>query len=115
MNPFKILTFALLTLAAAPVHAQVCDNCGIPLAIDAQAGGVSYTSAGPIEVEAITKEMAIPRGYRMARIRHAPRYVCSEYAVADTFEIRPIKVKRVRATVTKARVKTLTDIWEATQ
>ena len=96
---------AILLAFSAPVAAQTCDTCGVPLTIDARQGGIEYTSEGPKEVEAVTKALDIPAGYSMVKVSHPPKYVCSEYAVADTFELRPTSVRRAR--VTSDRVTTI--------
>ena len=106
-NLYAIMKYliALILVFSAPVSAQTCLNCGVPLTIDAQQGGIEYTSEGIPQVEAVTKALNIRAGYSMVKVSHPPKYVCSEYAVADTFELRPTSVRRAR--VTTDRVTTI--------
>ena len=104
------LSFILVALIAIVGSSQDSQAEGVPLTIDAQVGGVEYTSAGPSEVEAVTKAMTIPSGYKMVKVSHPPSYVCSEYATPDTFELRSITTRTV--TVGQSNVDSITIITD---
>jgi len=105
------LSFILVALIAVVGSSQDSQAGEIaPFTIDAIEADVVYTSAGPNEVEAVTKAMTIPSGYKMVKVSHPPRYVCSEYATPDTFELRSITTRTV--TVGQANVDSITIITD---
>ena len=74
-----------------------------------------YVTEVPQFEEVQSRAMQVPDGYKMVRIQHPPKYVCSEYAQADTFEIQPIAVSKPAqqpATITAAQENKLVSIAE---
>lgn len=50
-----------------------------------------YLTEVPEPLSVTTKGMILPEGYKMVRVKHPPRVVCSEYPSDDTFTIQPIE------------------------
>ena len=72
-----------------------------------------YVTEQPSLMEVVTKPMAIPPGWEMKRVSHPPKYVCSEYAQPDTFEMVQTYVPKARPVVVgESNVNSITFITE---
>ena len=99
--------------AAEAFPAEVTSPRSVVVNHESRTAAQLYITEQPSLMEVVTKPMAIPPGWEMKRISHPPKYVCSEYAQPDTFEMVQTYVPKAKPVVVgESNVDSITIITE---